>query len=79
MVESQIIIEQEDFRYTVYKNPDLTIEISISKPIALGVEVYHILTEKETSNYFQFGISSLENRMKDMNENFSNYRVVSWR
>jgi len=75
----QIIIDSKPYIYQVYKNPDLSYEISISKPVALGVEIYHKLTELEEVAYLKKGIESLQKRMEDMDENYSKYRVVSWR
>ncbi|WP_271785383.1 hypothetical protein [Aquimarina algiphila] len=67
------------YKYTIYKKPDLTFELSICKPIALGVDIYHIMTNDEVKSFKKDGIIALNNRMKDMDENYSNYRVVSWR
>lgn len=67
------------YKYTIYKKTDLTFELSICKPLALGVDIYHIMTDNEVKSFKEIGISALENRMKDMDENYSDYRVVSWR
>ena len=75
----KIIIDYKDYDYVVYKNPDLTYEISISKPLGIGIDIYHKLSKEEKENYLLQGITSLKNRMKDMDENFNNYKVTSWR
>lgn len=77
----QIIIDYGglDFDYTIYKNPDLTYKISISKPIALGVDIFHKLTKEEEVNYLKNDISALKERMLDMDINYNKYEVISWR
>ena len=72
-------ISSDSYHYTIYKNPDLTFELVICKPIALGVDIYHILTNEEVKSFKKEGIAALENRMRDMDKNYSNYRVESWR
>ena len=72
-------IISKPYKYTIYKKTDLTFELSICKPVALGVDIYHIMTDNEVKSFKEIGISALENRMKDMDENYSDYRVVSWR
>jgi hypothetical protein len=67
------------YKYTIYKKPDLTFELSVCKPIALGIDIYHIMTNDEIKSFKKNGIISLNHRMKDMYENYSNYRIVSWR
>ena len=75
----QIIIDYKDYDYVVYKNPDLTYGISISKSLGIGVDIYHQLTIEEKIKYIIEGIESLKERMKDMDLNFDNYKVTSWR
>jgi len=72
-------ILSKPYKYAVYKNPDLTFELSICKPVALGIDIYHIMTENEIRSFIKNGIATLESRIKDMDENYSDYRVVSWR
>lgn len=73
----QIILNS--YHYAIYKKPDLTFELSICKPIATGVDVCHIMTNKEVQSFKKEGIAALEDRIKDMDKNYSNYRVKSWR
>jgi hypothetical protein len=63
----------------VYKNPDLTYGISISKNLGTGVDIYHQLINEEKEKYLIDGINSLTDRMKDMDTNYNNYKVTSWR
>jgi hypothetical protein len=75
----RIIIDSEPFKYQVYKNPDLSYEISICKPVALGIDIYHKLTKQEEVEYLKNGIKALQNRIEDMDGNYNKYKVVSWR
>ncbi|ENA1795624.1 hypothetical protein ABF176_002471 [Flavobacterium psychrophilum] len=80
--KTQVVIDYEGLDYQVYKNEDLTYEISISKNIeniAVTVEVYHKLTIAEQNDYIAKGIISLEERIADMERNYNNYKVISWR
>lgn len=75
----QIVVEYKTAEYVVYKNPDLTYGISISKNLGAGMDIYHQLTEEEKVNYLRDGIKALSERMKDMDMNYNNYKVTSWR
>lgn len=75
----QIIIDIKDYEYIIYKNPDLSYGISICKSLGVGVDIYHQLTFNEQNSYLQNGISTLKERMKDMDTNYNNYKVTSWR
>ncbi len=77
--KNPIIIDYKDLDYVIYKNPDLTYDISISKSLGTGVDIYHKLSKEEKENYFREGINSLKNRMSDMDKNYNNYKVTSWR
>ncbi|MGX7666697.1 hypothetical protein [Flavobacterium pedocola] len=75
----RIVIDYKGLEYVIYKNPDLTYEISISKDIAVGVDIFHQLTNEEQVNYLKNGISALNERMHDMDINYNKYKVISWR
>jgi hypothetical protein len=75
----QIIIDYKYMDYVVYKNPDLTYSISICKSLGIGVDIFHQLSNEEKEHYLQNGIISLTERMKDMDKNYDNYKVTSWR
>ena len=75
----QIIIDYKDLEFVVYKNPDLTFGISISKNLGIGADIYHQLSENEKECYLLNGIKSLNDRIKDMNENYNSYKITSWR
>ncbi|UUC45139.1 hypothetical protein [Flavobacterium cerinum] len=74
-----IIIDYKNLDYTIFKNPDLTYAVSISKNIGIGLDVYYQLSKEEQEGYLRDGINSLSNRIKDMDLNYSNYKVTSWR
>ena len=74
-----IVIDYKGMDYMIYKNPDLTYAVSISKNIGIGLDVYHQLSKEEQEGYLRDGIISLNNRMKDMDLNYSNYKVTAWR
>lgn len=75
----QIIIDNGNLDYMVFKNPDLSYAVSISKPVGIGIDVHHQLSEMETSSYLEHGILALSERLDDMDRNFSKYKVTSWR
>jgi len=75
----RIVIDYKGLDYFIYKNPDLTYGVLISKNIGLGLDVYHQLSKEEQELYLRDGILSLKSRMEDMDVNFSNYKVTSWR
>jgi len=77
--KNQIIIDYKDLDYVIYKNPDLTYGISISKNLGIGVDIYHQLSNEEKENYLRDGINSLKDRMTDMDKNHGNYKITSWR
>lgn len=74
-----IVIDYKNLDYMIYKNPDLTYAILISKNIGVGLDVYHPLTKEEQEQYLSDGITSLNDRMTDMDLNYTNYKVTSWR
>lgn len=74
-----IVIDYKGFDYMIYKNPDLSYAILISKNIGVGVDVYHQLSKEEQEQYLIDGITSLNDRIKDMDLNYNNYKVTSWR
>lgn len=71
-------ILSKPLHYTLCKLKNMHFELSIYKPVNLEAQVYHILTDEEVKQFKENGITALENRIKDMNENHANYRVVSW-
>ncbi|ELV7526289.1 hypothetical protein QMU91_002522, partial [Flavobacterium psychrophilum] len=76
---TQIVIDYQGLDYQVYKNKDLTYEISICKNFGVTVDIYHKLSIEEQNEYILNGISVLEKRIIDMDKNYNNYKVVSWR
>lgn len=50
----------------------------IPKP-APGFDVIYILNEYEKEKYLEIGIKALEERIEDMNVNFYDYQMNSWR
>lgn len=75
----RIIIDYKGMDYIMYKNPDLTYGLLISKTIGVGIDVYHQLSKEEQERYLKDGIESLNDRLKDMDVNYTNYKVTSWR
>jgi|GEM_PF-996668 len=75
----RIIIDYKGVDYIIYKNPDLSYGILISKTIGIGIDVYHQLSKEEQELYLKDGIHSLNARMQDMDVNYTNYKVTSWR
>ena len=75
----RIIIDIENHYYIIYKNPDLTYDLSISIPLYGGMDVDHCLTNTDKESYLLEGISSLKNRMSDMEAHYTQYKVTHWR
>ena len=74
-----IVIDSKGLEYRILKHPYLTYEIEVSLPIQGGLSVYHLLIEQEKKDYLKKGIVVLQNRISDMKEKYTTYRVVSWR
>lgn len=78
--EERTLIDLKSYIYAVYKKPDMTYELSICKAgVGVGIDIYHIMDKGEEQKYLKKGIESLKSRMEDMDANYSNYEVVSWR
>jgi hypothetical protein len=75
----QVIVDYKPFEYIIYKNPDLSYGVSISKRLGIGIDIYYELTTDEVVSYLRVGISGLRNRLDDMDKNYQNYKVTSWR
>ena len=73
------LIEQKEWAYYVYAK-DNAIELSIPIPTpAPGFDIVYTLSESEKEAYLKTGIQALENRIKDMNINYTTYEMHSWR
>ncbi len=73
------LIEQKDWKYYVYEvESDIELSVPIPKPTP-GFDVVYVLNAIEKENYLNTGIKTLENRIKDMETNFLNYKMNSWR
>ncbi len=73
------LIENKDWNYCVYEDDNtILLSVPIPKPTP-GFDVLHTLTDSEKEYYLSNGIQSLENRIEDMNTNYSNYEMISWR
>jgi len=72
-------LEKKDWHYYIFEeNNSITLSVPIPKP-APGFDVIHILNEFEKERYLQIGIKALEERINDMNMNYYNYQMNSWR
>lgn len=73
------LLEKKDWHYDVYQeNNNIILSVPIPKP-APGFDVIYTLNEYEKEKYLQIGIKALEERIQDMNDNFYNYQMNSWR
>lgn len=73
------LLEKKDWAYYVYEGHNMIeSSVPIPKPTP-GFDVIYILSESEKEKYLNEGIKSLEGRIEDMNINFSNYEMISWR
>lgn len=78
-MSAQKLIEEKEWNYYVYEDGNtILLSVPIPRPTP-GFDVLHTLTEYEKEHYLSNGIQSLENRIKDMNTNYSNYKMISWR
>lgn len=72
-------LEKKDWHYYIFEeNNSITLSVPIPKPTP-GFDVIHILNEFEKEKYLQIGIKALEERIHDMNMNYYNYQMNSWR
>jgi len=73
------LLEKKDWHFEIYQeNNNITLSVPIPKP-APGFDVIHTLSDYEKEKYLQIGIKALEERIQDMNDNFYNYQMNSWR
>lgn len=73
------LLEKKDWHYYVCEVAD-TIELSIPIPQPTpGFDIIYTLSESEKEKYLNAGINALDERIKDMRANFSNYKMNSWR
>ena len=75
------LIEKEEFIFYLYKD-DATNELQLSVPISdphPGFDVIYMLTIEEQKLYLKNGAEALRERVNDMNLNYKNYTLVSWR
>jgi hypothetical protein len=72
-------IESIAYKYSIYKKEDMSFKLSICKLVGVGIDVLYTLTEEEVKKYKKKGITGLDARIKDMDENYNNYKIISWR
>jgi hypothetical protein len=73
------LLEKKDWYYYVYEEGySIQLSVPISEPIP-GFDILYMLNESEKEKYLQIGIKALEERIEDMNVNFTNYKMNSWR
>jgi hypothetical protein len=73
------LIETKPYDYSVFKYPDGTYQLNVHRPISIGMDIIHKLTEKETKAYLKNGIQSLEARIAHMTEHYKDYTYMYWR
>jgi len=74
------LLEKKEWEYYIHKIDNNNIELSIPIPNPPpGFDVIHTLNLEEKNLYLEKGINLLENRIKDMQTNPSNYKMNSWR
>lgn len=73
------LLEKKDWNYYVYEEGNnIQLSVPIPKPPP-GFDVLYTLNESEKEKYLYTGIKALEERIEDMNMNFTNYEMNSWR
>lgn len=73
------LLEKKDWNYYVYEEGShIQLSVPIPKP-APGFDVLYTLSKSEKEKYLNKGIRTLDDRIEDMNINFTNYEMNSWR
>lgn len=73
------LLEKKDWHYYIYEVAD-TIELSVPIPKPTpGFDISHTLNAAEKEKYLRTGIKALEERIADMKDNFSAYKMNAWR
>ncbi len=73
------LIEKKDWDYYIYETDDVyELSVPIAKPTP-GFDVIYTLNRKEKNDYICQGVIILKERINDMKENFSKYKMNSWR
>ncbi|KFF10361.1 hypothetical protein N6B72_17540 [Chryseobacterium soli] len=73
------LLEKKEWEYYIFEEDrHIIVSVPISRP-APGFDVIYILNESEKEKYGHTGIKALKDRIEDMNVNFSNYEMNSWR
>ncbi len=76
---SKKLIEKKEWQYYLYEDENVyELKVPLPKP-APGFDVLYLLSNEEKEAYLTNGIQSLIERIKDMKENHSNYKLQSWR
>ncbi|MEW5675967.1 hypothetical protein ABGT15_06600 [Flavobacterium enshiense] len=73
------LLEKKEWEYYIYE-AEATIELSvpISNP-APGFDIIYVLNDFEKNEYLSKGVKALKDRLNDMETNFLNYKMISWR
>jgi len=75
-----INIESKNYVFDLYKDENSSsYKVHTYKPKHGGVDVIHYLTNDEVKDYLSKGIDSLKIRFEDMDKNYSDYELKSWR
>lgn len=77
--ERKKLLEKKDWNYYVYEEGgNIQLSVPIPKPTP-GFDILYTLNESEKEKYLQIGVKALEDRIEDMNVNFTKYEMNSWR
>lgn len=73
------LLEKKEWEYYIYEIEDaIELSVPISNP-APGFDIIYVLNDFEKNEYLSKGVKALKDRINDMETNFSNYKMVSWR
>ncbi|MGJ8674266.1 hypothetical protein [Rubritalea sp.] len=76
---SYYVIQEDRDRYSLVMRNDV-FELSVpTGNVGPGISVIHTLSDSEVVEYRRNGISTLEDRISDMNNNMTKYTMRSWR
>ena len=73
------LIEKKEWEYYIYEmGGQIELSICIASP-SPGFDVKYVLNEDEIKQYKANGVTALQDRIADMELNYTKYRMICWR
>lgn len=73
------LIEDKGWKFKLYKENGKLVLYTPKSPPAPGFDIVHVLTDQESAAYHKNGSEALDKRIADMDKNFRQYKMISWR